>query len=68
LYARIKDMRLSKVYKKNNEIGIIFDTRLEGNNLSMKRARLTFTFVDGVSESRKVNDFFVNLCRYIKDN
>ena len=29
---------------------------------------MTFTFVDGVSDDVAANDFFTNICRYIKDN
>lgn len=66
-YGRIKSMKLGKVAKLGNEITICFNTTLEKNNLGLKKSQIEFIFVDGVSPDQKTNDFFTNICRYIKD-
>ena len=63
-YPSIKDLRFSKVTKKDNEIIMVFDTFLDPNNLNLKRVPLTFTFIDGVSDSKNVNDLFMYMARY----
>ena len=64
-YPSIKDLRFKKATKKDNEITMIFDTFLDPNNLNLKRVPLTFTFVDGVSDSKNVNDLFMYMTRYV---
>ncbi len=66
-YGRIKDLKLDKVSKQGNELIISFITSLERNNLNLKKSRLIFSFIDGVSEDNAINDFFTNICRYIKE-
>lgn len=65
-YGRIKDLKLDKVSKQGNELTISFITALDRNNLNLKKSRLVFSFIDGVSEDVALNDFFINICRYIK--
>lgn len=65
-YGRIKDLKLDKVSKQGNVLTISFITALEKNNLNLKKSRLVFSFIDGVSEDNATNDFFINICRYIK--
>ena len=64
MYPSIKDLKFNKVTKKDNEITMVFDTFLDPNNLNLKRVPLTFTFVDGVSDSKNVNDLFMYMARY----
>lgn len=66
-YCSIKKVKLNKVVKQGNVITIIYDTELTENAKNCKKAQLTFTFVDGVSEDIATNDFFSNICRYIKE-
>mgnify|MGYP007022135969 CR=1 FL=1 len=67
LYCRVKKINLNSVQKQNNTITIIYDTELAENAKKLKKSKLTFTFVDGVSEDVATNNFFTNICRYIKE-
>ena len=66
-YGKVKKMKLSSVVKKGNEIRIDYVTTMEPNNKNVKTANLSFIFIDGVSEDNTTNDFFSNICRYIKE-
>ena len=66
-YGKIKKLKLSSVVKKGNEIRIDYVTTMEPNNKNVKTANLSFVFIDGVSEDKVINDFFSNICRYIKE-
>lgn len=59
-------LKLDKVIKQGDEITITFITTLDNNNLNLKGSKLVFIFVNGVSEDVASNDFFINICRYIK--
>lgn len=66
-FCRIKTMTLDKVTKQSNEIMIRFNTTLESNNLNLKKSQIVFQFNEGVSDDVSTNDFFSNICRYIKE-
>ncbi len=66
-FCRIKTMKLDKVTKKGSEIMIRFNTTLESNNLNLKKSQIVFQFNEGTSEDKTTNDFFSNICRYIKE-
>ena len=66
-YGRVKKMKLKGITKLGNEIKVEYITVLEANNLNIKKALLTFRFVDGVSEDRTTNDYFLNVCRYLNE-
>lgn len=66
-YCTVKKMKLKKVEKQGNSITITYETVLEPNAQNIKKAQLVFRFIDGVSESSTVNDFFCGICRYIKE-
>ena len=63
-HPSIKSMKLKNVTKNGNEITMCFDTLLEPNNLNIKHTDLIFSFVNGVSESKNVNDLFIYMTRY----
>lgn len=65
-YGRVKGLKLDKVTKQGNELTINFFTTLDNNNLNLKKSKLQFRFIDGVSEDIATNDFFINICRYIR--
>ncbi len=65
-YGHIKSLKLNNVVKQGNELTICFDTAFEPNNLNLKKSQIDFQFKDGVSEDMATNDFFTNVCRYIK--
>ena len=66
-YCAIKGIKLDRVVKQGSEITIIFNTTLDKNVLNLNKTKLAFRFIDGVSEDVATNDFFINVCRYIKD-
>ena len=66
-YGLVKSMKLGNVSKKGNEITVVFKTKLEPNGLNLKRSQISFGFVDGVSKDTATNDFFTDICRYIKE-
>ena len=66
-YGRVKKIKLDKVKKQGNEITIRYVTTLENNNLNMKKSKLVLKFANGVSDDVATNDFFSNLCRYMKE-
>lgn len=66
-YGRVKKMKLDNVSKHGNEIIITFNTRLETNNLNLKKSQIVFRFNEGVPEDISTNDFFSNICRYIRE-
>ena len=66
-YDRIKDLKLDKVIKQGDELTISYITTLENNNLHLKKTKLVFRFINGVSDDAATNDFFSNICRYIKE-
>lgn len=66
-YGRVKTMKLDKVTKQGSEIIIRFNTKLESNNLNLKKSQIVFQFKESVSDDISTNDFFSNICRYIKE-
>lgn len=67
IYCAVKKIKLNNVQKQGNTITIVYDTDLAENAKKLKKSKLTFTFVDGVSEDVATNDIFSNVCRYIKE-
>ena len=66
VYCDIKKVKLNKVRKQGNTITIVYDTELAQNQKNLKNSKLVFSFVDGVSDDVASNDFFINVCRYVK--
>lgn len=66
-YCWVEKIQLSKVIKRGNEITITFVTKLGDNAKNLKKAKLVFIFIDGVSKDIATNDFFSNICRYINE-
>lgn len=60
-------MNLDTVTKQENEIFIRFNTTQESNNLNLNKSQIVFRFINVVSEDIAINDFFSNICRYIKE-
>ena len=67
IYCAVKKIKLNNVQKQGNTITIVYDTDLAENAKKLKKSKLTFTFVDGVSEDVATNDIFSNVCCYIKE-
>ncbi len=67
IYCAVKKIKLNNVQKQGNTITIVYDTDLAENAKKLKKSKLTFTFVNGVSEDVATNDIFSNVCRYNKE-
>ena len=67
IYCVIKKVKLNKVVKRGNIITISYDTVLVENAKNLKKSKLVFTFIDGVSDDIATNDLFTNVCRYIRE-
>lgn len=66
-YCTITDVKFAKAVKQGNELSLYFNTTLAENIKKIKKSQIVFQFVDGVSEDMATNDFFTNICRYIKE-
>ena len=64
-YIELKKLKLQKASKTGNEITIIYHATLQGSADLPSQADLTFHFLDGVSESKPVNDMFSYISRYV---
>lgn len=58
LYFQIKKMKFVNAVKKGNEITILMRADLQKNAANVKQTDIILYFVDGVSESDKVNEMF----------
>jgi len=66
-YCSVTNVKFAKATKQGNVITLYFNTNLAKNVKKIKKSQLVFQFVDGVSEDIATNDFFTNVCRYIKE-
>ena len=64
-YMELKKLKLVRVSKTGNEITILYQVTLDAKGNQPSQAEMTFHFTDGVSESKKVNDLFSYICRYV---
>ena len=64
-YIELKKLKLQKVSKKGNEITIIYNASLQALAGLPSHTELTFHFLDGVSESKPVNEMFSHISRYV---
>ena len=64
-YIELKKLKLQKASKTGNEITIIYHATLQGSADLPSQADLTFHFLDGVSESKPVNEMFSYISRYV---
>ena len=65
-YCRIEKLGLVNVTKTGNTITIRFKTVLAKNPVGLKKSDLIISFIDGVSENKRVNSLFANICNYIR--
>lgn len=63
-YIELKKLKLRKVSKTGNEITIIYNASLQALEGLPSQTELTFHFLDGVSESKPVNEMFSYISRY----
>ncbi len=57
-YIQIKKLKFVNAVKKGNEITILMRIDLHKNAANVKQTVISFHFVDGISESDRVNELF----------
>lgn len=67
-YCTVTNVKFAKASKQGNVITLYFNTTLAENIKKIKKSQIVFQFVDGVSEDMATNDFFSNICRYMKED
>ena len=65
-YVHVDKLKLLNISKAGNTITIRFNTFTKDKNRGKLDYDLDFTFVDGLSDDKTVNDLFSNIGRYIK--
>jgi len=65
-YIQIKKLKFVNAVKKGNEITILMRSDLQKNAINIKQTDITFHFVDGLSESDKVNELFSYISHYVQ--
>lgn len=65
-YVHVDKLKLLNISKAWNTITIRFNTFTKDKNRGKLDYDLDFTFVDGLSDDKTVNDLFSNIGRYIK--
>lgn len=66
-YCTVTNVKFGKATKQGNVISLYFNTTLAENSKKIKKSQIVFSFVDGVSDDIVTNDFFISICRYIKE-
>ena len=66
-YCSVTNVKFAKATKQGNVITLYFNSSLAKNSKKIKKSQIVFQFVDGVSDDIATNDFFTNVCRYIKE-
>ena len=64
-YFEPKKLKLMRVSKIGNEITIIYIVTLDAKGKQPSQTKVIFHFLDGVSESKPVNEMFSYICRYV---
>ena len=66
VFFQLKKMKFVSAVKKGDEITILMHCDLQKNAANVKLADLTFHFIDGSSESNKVNELFSYISHYVQ--
>ena len=66
VYFEIMKLKLQSATKVGNEITVKYKVWLSPNAKNVKQTIVTFHFIDGVSESKLVNELFSNMSRYVQ--
>lgn len=66
VYFQIKKMKLVNAIKNGNIITILMRADLQKNSLNIKQTDITFRFVNGLSDSYKVNEMFSYISHYVQ--
>jgi len=66
VYFQLKKMKFVNAVKKGNELTIVLRADLQKNAVNIKQADIILHFVDGLSESDKVNELFSYISHYVQ--
>lgn len=66
VYFQLKKIKLINAAKKGNIITILLHADLQKNAANIKQTDIMFQFVDGISESDKVNELFSYISHYVQ--
>ena len=66
VYPEVTKIKLESASKAGNEIIVKYKILLGENPKIIKQTFVTFYFMDGVSESKTVNDMFSYMSRYVQ--
>ena len=65
-YFDIKKLSFIRASKHGNSIDVVFKVEPYKNKAKVKKADLTFSFIDGVTDSETTNMFFSYMSRYVQ--
>ena len=66
-FPEVTKLKVTNITKSGNTISVRARTKLKPNISGIKQAEITFRFVDGVSDSKAVNNMFCDLARYVRE-
>ena len=66
VYFQLKKLKFVNAVKNGNEITIILRADLQKNIANVKQTDITFHFIDGLSDSEKVNEMFSYISHYVQ--
>ena len=66
VYPEVTKIKMESVSKAGNEITVRYKTWLGDNPKKIKLTLVTFHFIDGVSESKIVNEMFSYMSQYVQ--
>lgn len=66
VYFQLKKMKFVNAVKKGNDITILIRADLQKNAANVKQTDIVLHFVDGVSDSDKVNEMFSYISHYVQ--
>ena len=65
-YIQIKKLKFIYAVKKGNEITILMRAELQKNAANVKQTDISLHFLEGISESDKVNELFSYISHYVQ--
>ncbi len=66
LYPRAKKMKFISAVKRADKLTVTIRVRLDKNAANVKQSDMILHFIDGVSDSQKVNDFFSDVSKFVQ--
>lgn len=66
VYFQLKKMKFINAVKKGNELTILMRADLQNNAANIKQTDISLHFLDGISESDKVNETFSYISHYVQ--